>query len=321
MEYTGLLIKSVKMYLQRRKQTGGVLVEFALVALIGLVLAGAVFDYGRAFYAAQQLERASRVATREIALLPMPPVGLSLEQALECRRADTLSGVGPCATLLTAPALPRETVFDPDFLAIPCTVVTAAGFSCESDSSLDDFFSLLPVVNQLLRPLMVFDRTPDCATPDVRPCIIRYPGALVTNADPNSATGFSVVIPVVAPGGGFTCVNVVEPIGTDFSPDAGGLVSLRFNYPFQAVALLSWQNVDGQTLPVTATNPGGCAGLGGGLTPTSTLGALPVSTGTPNVGPYAGELGLGRQLAFGQVVRPFRRVVSSEASFRREVYL
>lgn len=297
------------------------LVEFALVALIGLVLAGAVFDYGRAFYAAQQLERAGRVASREVALLPLPPTGLTLETALACRRVEALSGVGPCAALASAPALPRETVFDPDFLAIPCSVIAAAGFSCESDASLDDFFSRLPVVNQLLRPLMIFDRTAECASPDVRPCIIRYPGALVANGDPNSATGFSVVIPVVSPGGGFTCVDVVEAIGGDFAPNAGGLVTLRFNYPFQAVALLAWQTANDGSLPVDATSPGGCGGLDPGLSPTGTLGALPVIDATPNVGPYAGELGLGRQLAFGRVVRPFRRVLSSEASFRREVYL
>jgi len=38
------------------------------------------------------------------------------------------------------------------------------------------------------------------------------------------------------------------------------------------------------------------------------------------VGPYAGRYGLGRQLALaGRELRPFRRVVSAQAIFRREV--
>jgi len=38
------------------------------------------------------------------------------------------------------------------------------------------------------------------------------------------------------------------------------------------------------------------------------------------VGPYSGPYGLGRQLAFaGRVVRPFRKLVSAQAIYRREV--
>lgn len=302
---------------------GGVLVEFALVSLVLLVLAGAIFDYGRAFYAAQQLERAARVAAREVALLPLPPAGISLQSALACRRADVAAGLGECGALIGAPAIPRETVFDADFLAIPCRVVEATSGSCQSRAALDDFFSRLPVVNQLLRPLMVFDRTEECADPvEGPPCLIRYPGALVLNADPESATGLSVVIPVVVPDGGYRCVDVIEAIETGFAPAAGGLVTLRLNYPFQAAALLGWRTTaEGGFVPDEATPPGACAGLAPGLIPIGTLGALPVPDAEPKTGPFAGALGLGRQPALGRVVRPFRRVVSTESSFRREVYL
>lgn len=292
------------------------------MSLVLLVLVGAVFDYGRAFYAAQQLERAARVAAREVALLPLPPAGISLQSALDCRRADVTAGLGECGALLDAPALPRETVFDPDFLAVPCSVVEAVAGPCQSDASLDDFFSRLPVVNQLLRPLMVFDRTQACADPAQPPCLLRYPGAVVINADPQSVTGYSVVIPVVVPEGGYRCVGVLEALNDSFAPGGGGgLVTLRLNYPFQAAALLGWRTEGGSSLPDEAADPGACAGLAGGLTPVNTLGALPVADADPNTGPYAGALGLGRQLALGRVVRPFRRVISSESSFRREVYL
>lgn len=300
-----------------RRRQGAVLIEFALVSLLFVVLSGAIFDYARAFFAAQQLQRAGRIAAREVALLPLPPAGIGLADALACRRDDVLAGTAPCDALTGAPVLPRETVFDPDFLAIPCDQVPGGG--CGSDPDLDAFFSTLPVVNQLLRPLMLLDRSDACPDPTDPPCLLRYPGALVT--DDASATGFSVVIPVTTDGG-FTCVPVVEPVGGGFGAAAGGLVSLRLNYPFQGAALLAW-DVDGagNASVIAADDPGECAGLAPGLTPQATIGRLPVATGSPNVGPNAGALGLGRQLAFGQVVRPFRRVISAEAAFRREVYL
>ena len=38
------------------------------------------------------------------------------------------------------------------------------------------------------------------------------------------------------------------------------------------------------------------------------------------VGPYAGAFGLGRQLALaGRTVRPFRKLISAQAIYRREV--
>jgi hypothetical protein len=38
------------------------------------------------------------------------------------------------------------------------------------------------------------------------------------------------------------------------------------------------------------------------------------------VGPYAGAYGLGRQLALGgRTVRPFRKLISAQAIYRREV--
>ncbi len=298
-----------------RRRDGAVLVEFAVVALLFVVLAGAIFDYGRAFFAAQQIQRASRVAAREIALLPLPPAGIGLEDALACRRSEVDMGLAPCDALAAAPALPREVVFDSDFLAIQCGDTV----DCGSEAALDAFFSTLPVVNQLLRPLMIFDRDASCSGSGEPPCLLRYPGALVSDAA--SVTGLSVVIPVVVDDGAFACVPVVEPVGADFGVGAGGLVTLRVNYPFQAAALLSW-NVDdeGNSAVIDAEDPGACAGLGG-LAPLPTLGALPVATGTSNAGPNAGALGLGRQLAFGRVVRPFRRVISSEAAFRREFYL
>ena len=37
-------------------------------------------------------------------------------------------------------------------------------------------------------------------------------------------------------------------------------------------------------------------------------------------GPYGGHYGLGQQVAWNQVVRPYRRVLSAQAIYRREVF-
>jgi hypothetical protein len=38
------------------------------------------------------------------------------------------------------------------------------------------------------------------------------------------------------------------------------------------------------------------------------------------IGPYAGQFGLGRQLALaGRTLRPFRKLISAQAIYRREV--
>ncbi len=37
-------------------------------------------------------------------------------------------------------------------------------------------------------------------------------------------------------------------------------------------------------------------------------------------GPYAGPSGLGQQAALGKVVRPFRKVLSAQAIFRRVIF-
>ena len=107
-----------------------------------------------------------------------------------------------------------------------------------------------------------------------------------------------------------------------------GFVALRLNYPFQAGSLVGFQyrhgngTIDGraelgenvENLPIGADDAG------------ATVGATPpapyqlIAAANSGVGPNAGSLGMGRQFAFGGVVRPFRRVLSTQALFRREVF-
>ena len=91
----------------------------------------------------------------------------------------------------------------------------------------------------------------------------------------------------------------------------------RINYPYQSATMSGYQP------GIDPSQPGGppllpiVAGGGGGGGP-SGVGA-PV-TSDEQFGPYAGDNGLGQQAALGQNVRPFRRLISAQAIYRREVF-
>ncbi|MCG8590359.1 MAG: pilus assembly protein [Proteobacteria bacterium] len=306
----------------KRGNGGALMVEFALVSAVLLLLLGALFDFGRVFFVAQQGQRSVHFAARELALLPLPPTGISLADALACRRSQVGDPAFPqCAPLAGVPVLPREAIFDPDWLAVSCETLSGLGFDCRDEGDLDAFVSRLPVVNQMLWPLMIWDRTDAC--PDTRPCLIRYPGALFTDTSPGNPTGFQVQIPVLD-GAAIRCVPAIEAIENaggvgSFPVERGGLVALRWNFPFQAASLLGGRPDGGVLEPIDVADLD-CPALAAGLSEQETLGPLPVLDATPGVGPHAGPLGLGRQLARARELRPFRRVLSTEALARRELF-
>jgi hypothetical protein len=137
-------------------------------------------------------------------------------------------------------------------------------------------------------------------------------------------------------------VTWVDASGTN--PLPGGMVALRLNYPFEAATMAAYQNqpldANGETVPnvgfpvgaddsgVTAVN----SPNGGGTPVAPDLPPSDEQSGPAYAGPYGGEYGLGElglpSQAFTQggvgastgMVRPFRRVVSAQAIFRREVF-
>ncbi len=313
----------------KRGEGGAILIEFALVAMILFLLLGALFDFGRAFFVLQQGQRVASFAARELALLPLPATGVELADLFACRRSDVVEGADPrCAALQGAPTLPRETIFDPDWLAVSCATLTEVGVDCRDGTALDRFVSGLPVVNQMLWPLMIWDRTEEC--PDSRPCLLRYPGALFSDADPENPTGWRVLVPIRIDDA-VQCVDVIEPVVVEpaggagaadpFPIERGGLVALRWNFPFQATSLLAGREGAGGLQEPIDVLPRSCTGVGPGLAARETQGPLPVLDATPGAGPHGGPLGLGRQLARGRELLPFRRVLSSEALARRELFL
>ena len=282
----------------RHLRRGSALIEFALVSLVLYLLLAATLDLGRATFSSQALQDVARVCARELALTPLPA---------ETSFADAL-----------ADPTVRAQVFSAEFLVI----------DLEQVADLDAFFAAVPVVNQALRPLMVVDRVELLGAPRR---LLRYPGALITDpvlTEPSNL-GLSVAIPQVTGRDADGVETLVWlPVLEEIRPGAfplsgGGVVALRLNYPFQAAALSGHRtptDAGGTPLPL---EPNGALVIeardadvsAAGLPTGQTLADLPAAGG---VGPYAGRYGLGRQLARGGEVRPYRSLLRAQAVFQRE---
>lgn len=283
-------------------ERGGVLVEFALIAFVFYLLAALVIEMGRMIFVGQTVQEAARVAARELSVTPLP-AAMTFDEALQAPQVVTR-------------------LFDPGFLVIDLGAFPA-------DEDLQAFFDALPVVNQMLRPLMIVEHLGETT-------LLRYPGALLN--DPASPSGYGVRIPRVVSRGAegvetICWTSVLEEIpGGAFSLIGGapqsGLVALRINYPFQAASLSGFlPNPAGLFAPSVgpieaddaavqvASDP--ACGLPAGVSP-----FFPADSGPSQaVGTYAGSYGLGGQMAFARTIRPFRKLLAGQAIFRREVVL
>lgn len=273
----------------RRRRTdaqrrGSILVEFALVAFALYLLLAAGISLGRAIFAGQVVQSAAHSMARELATISLGPGSATID----------------FDTALARPAVTAR-IYDPTALVIDRDLYPTA-------ADLDAYFASLPVVNQLLRPLYVSDRVGGTN-------YLRYPGALVSGPD-----GLTVMIPrlATAADGATSVVDWVAPIeevlpvgqteshfGID-APDTqwAGTATVRVTYPYQSSTLSAF-GADG-------TPAQGATG-GGGLPAGYTL------AGGSESGLYSGDLGLGEQYAFARSVRPFRKLITGQASFRREV--
>ncbi len=276
--------------LPRAQRRGSILVEFALVAIAFYLLLAGTIEIGRMITTSQIVQNAARTAARELALMPLPAT-MTFTDALNCTSVQTH-------------------IYDRKKL---CVLLT---------ESTTDFTDTWPVVNRMLLPLMVRDEIDGTA-------YLHYPGAVVDTSD-----GLTVMVPQVVSRGAdgaetIRWVAVLEEVWSDHTdPTSGafslsssgpehGLVSLRVNCPYQATTMTAYQPQDiGTETPnnqpilandsaVTVDGPG----------PGGEIRAVDSETGA-----YSGSYGLGKFYALTKEVRPFRRLVSGQAIFRREVF-
>lgn len=188
--------------------------------------------------------------------------------------------------------------------------------------------------------------------------VTRFPGAVVTNSQTGEETvlipiiGYSEIsvgVPVEPPtdavGSGRGAEQLIEwvapveeirvdhdnnpntliegPFSLNFDPDlirpsfVPGMVALRINYPAQSTTLVNRTGIEGQVI-IEADD----ASLSDGETGSNYSLVVPAESGPANTTINSGRFGLGRQAALLRTagVRPYRKVLSVQAIYRREVF-
>jgi len=309
-------------------ERGAALVEFALVSLVLYLLLAAAIDFGRMMFIAQALQDVARVTARELSVTPFA-ADISFSCAMFTQGCPP--GYVPPIDPASGRPLAQARIFNPG-----CLVIDLDAFTGDTaDADLENFFATMPIANRMLRGLMMIDRSSSGR-------FLRFPGALVQRAagapgpdcGPGARTDFTVAIPLTgrdAAGDTITWVPLIEEItaagatgpfsltNPTLTPGQRGLVALRVNFPYQAAMMTAFaprgfdNNVD------SPLEEGGVSILGGD--PGGDLLPNGPTDDPDSFGPYKGKFGLGRQLALGgKTVRPFRRLMSAHAIFRREVF-
>lgn len=300
---------------------GAALIEFALVALVTYMLIASILTFGSILWIGNTLQQAVDVGAHEVARVPFPADGV-----FDLGRVDS----PPSDSSLSQDEVFKQQIYDEERLVIDPADL--------GGQSLADFAnSSLPLVNRLLIPTYIFDRN---SGPNG---VYRYPGALVTNED----GAVTVLIPIVNDG----TVTWVAPVEEIRLPDLStgetfgqyslvppeseiqnfepGIVALRINYPYQSASMsgfgesMGTEPHRGNIRDPLVADDNQLVDSGSGRYSL----IVPINDHIPNEpNIYSGRFGLGRQIALPYAdvreygVRPYRRVISVQAVYRREVF-
>jgi len=305
-------------------RSGQALIEFAVIAFVLSLLLSAMLTFGFMFFGANVLQQAADVGAMEFARHPFTPTG-------------TFSA-----------GLDDSDLFDEQYLF--CQI----GGSDTTEEDLPaayteaDYQALqnrMPMINRLLFPLYVYDRDRNA---------IRYPGTVVTR---DSDSELTILIPIVGFGNrdantGVETISqwreVVEEILPDgatagpYAVDAsateygnlngGGWVALRINFPYQSGAMVAYQQQDsGGTVLRTPDALGrdditnvaveaDDASVTAAALPTGFTLPAAITDATIDGLPHRGTYGLGSMQAHLTTVRPYRKVLTAQGIYRREVF-
>jgi len=303
---------------RRRASTrcGQALVEFAIIAFVFTFLLGAMLALGFLFFSANVVQQAADVGAMELARHPDSPT-------------ETFQN-----------ALQDSGLYDPAFLVCLIGGPNTSNEDLPNGYTQEDVEKLqdrMPLINRLLFSVYIFD--PDWNA-------LRYPGARAEFGGEET-----VIIPIVGSRDPTTGVEtivewrrVVEeivPNGATEGPYSltstttgnldPGMVALRINYPHQSSSMVAYVHVDGgqvlspseslgqdfTNVPVQANDN---AVVDNGTLPTGYR--LVAVSKNLNYGASAhrGTYGLGEAQAFLTTVRPYRKVVTAQGIYRREVF-
>jgi len=330
--------RSCKTRQRSSSRQGQALVEFALIALVLYMLLAGILTFGHMLYVAQGLQSAADLAAREISRTPLPAMINNSGETRSYRFDDAMQSKEV-----------RTRIFDEAYLVIDLddfykNFETPNG---EEPNVFRHLIPLMPLVNQQLTTMMIVER-PDFdgdGIPDA--WLLRYPGALLRRNTPILPpddndygswveTNYTVGIPLVSTrtADGFETISwerVVEEVGDNnaFGIDSvhQGVVALRINYPFQSASMSSFRpNPDGPFEPtiglVNEANDEAVAeeNAAPGDPLDTPLISNPENGPRIYAGTYGGNYGLGAQGAFGKTVRPYRRIITGQAIYRREIF-
>jgi hypothetical protein len=336
-----------------RSRRGQSLLEFALVAVVVYMLLAAILTFGHALYVAQGLQTAVDVGSREISRTPLP-ANITLDNPADDPEPGALHHDDVRSRIFDEAFLvidlnafyggnPNANFFQDAVPQMPLLNQQLATLMIVDRPDADTW---------LLRyPGALLNRSTAIAPPTG----VTYPSWVATAY----VVGIPVVVSrdVAGPGavGGFETIRwvpVVEEIDSEASPgdntapnpdpfklvqddpadiDHRGIVALRVNYPFQSASMSSFrQNPAGPFEPTLGFPNAADDGEVTELNPTERPGDLtgaPLSDGERYAGTYGGQFGLGAQGAMGseyftggRPARPYRRVISGQAIYRREVF-
>ena len=324
------------MYRIAGRRSGQALLEFAVLIPLFLILIGVTISFGLFFYQGNVLQQAVDVAAQEISRMPFAPtMELGLGRLDKCNLSDLA-----CQTDEF-----KNQIYDEKHLVILDSMWDA---STSFGGDFQAYVATLPLLNRLLIPVMIRDNLGE---------MTRYPGALVTN-DAGELTVLIPIVAYNYNGviDGFYCsgetilewVAPVEEIRVDHDDDGStpnegpfrlvsnsesgsdiesftrGMVAIRINYPAQSTALINRTDIP------SSSNPDGVRGQvivvanDQAMTDGNTGCYSLVVDGLPDAGssadPFGGRYGLGSLGVLKGNVRPFRKVMTFQAIYRREVF-